>query len=79
MFSTISESQQGKWHTNPLPAIFWDVSCFFKHRLQNKSHPFGGEGSHCGLAGKAASEYRINVPMMHEDALDQEMCHMCFV
>lgn len=79
MFSTIYESQQGKWHTNLLPGIFWDVSRFFKHRLQNKSHPFGGEVSHCGLAGKAASEYGINDSMKHEDALDQETRHLCFV
>lgn len=53
----------------PLPAIFcwWDVSCFFKHRLQNKSHVVSSsaEGNDCGLAGKAASEYGMNVPVKH--------------
>lgn len=53
--------------SEPLPAIFWDVSCFFKHRLKNKSHVVssGAEGNDCGLVGKAASEYRMNVPMKH--------------
>lgn len=55
--------------TEPLPAIFWwwDVSCFFKHRLQNRSHVVSSsaEGNDCGLAGKAASEYRMNVPVKH--------------
>lgn len=53
--------------SEPLPAIFWDVSCFFKHRPQSKSRivSSGAEGNDCGLAGKAASEYGINVPMKH--------------
>lgn len=61
----------GERHTpsEPLPAIFcwWDVSCFFKHRLQNKSHVVSSsaEGNDCGLAGKAASEYGMNVPVKH--------------
>lgn len=53
----------------PLPAIFswWDVSCFFKHRLQNKSHVVSSsaEGNYCGLAGKDASDYGMNVPVKH--------------
>ena len=43
--------------SEPLPAIFswWDVSCFFKHRLQNKNRLMSSsaEGNDCGLAGKA--------------------------
>lgn len=55
--------------SEPLPAIFcwWDVSCFFKHRLQNKSHVVSSsaEGNDCGLAGNAASEYGMNVAVKH--------------
>lgn len=55
--------------SDPLPAIFcwWDVSCFFKHRLQNKSHVVSSrvKGNDYGLAGRAASEYGMNVPVKH--------------
>lgn len=55
--------------SEPLPAIFcwWDVSCFFKHRLQNKSHVVSSSavGNDCGLVGKAVSEYGMNVPVKH--------------
>lgn len=60
----------GKWHTiRATAAIFcwWDVSCFFKHRLQNKSHVVSSSavGNDCGLVGKAVSEYGMNVPVKH--------------
>ena len=55
--------------SEPLPAVlcWWDVSCFFKHRLQNKSHVVSSsaEGNDCGLAGNAAWEYGMNVAVKH--------------
>lgn len=63
----MKERERNDTPFEPLPAIFRDVSCFFKHRLQNRSHivSSGAEGNDCGLAGDAASEYGINVPMKH--------------
>lgn len=55
------------FHLLPANFCWWDVSCFFKHRLQNSSHVVscGIEGNDCSLAGKAVSEYGMNMSVKH--------------